>query len=152
MTGIRRTIVVIALVVAALLGGGLPAQAAYSDTATVPTTTIGSLQVAPPTDISTGGTKCVTYWDYWQGRYVSTLQAKVSWTKSATTRGVTGYLVTAVFPGGVEYPAAQVGPGTTSVGGDFDISFASQNIQVKVTTLTAYGWTADSELSRTIKC
>lgn len=152
MTGIRRALLVAGLVVAVLIGGGLPAQAAFQDSPALPTMTIGTLKVAAPTGVSTNGTRCTSTWNSSTGTWVSTLQAKISWTASSTTRGVTGYLVTAVFSDGSRYPAAQVDAGTTSVSGSYDIAYASQNIRVTVTTLTGYGWTAESAVSGVVKC
>jgi hypothetical protein len=53
---------------------------------------------------------------------------------------------------GTRYPVAQVGATTTSLGGNDDACYASQNIRVTVTTLPSYGWTEESGPSGVITC
>jgi hypothetical protein len=60
--------------------------------------------------------------------------------------------VTAVFSDGTRYPVAQVDASTTSLDGDYDGSYATQNIRVTVTTLTSYGWAKESAPSGVITC
>ncbi|NYJ06764.1 hypothetical protein [Petropleomorpha daqingensis] len=148
MNRIRRSAVLLSTAAAVLLGGMLPADAQLADSASVPMA-ISSVDVLAPTNVSTGGTKCTTAWNGWT--WVTTLNAKVTWNASPS-RGVSGYVVTAVFSDGTRYPVAQVGSTTTSLTGDYDASYASQNIRVTVTTLTSYGWTEESGLSGVIKC
>jgi hypothetical protein len=150
MTGLRRALVLVLAAVTVTLGLTSPASAAYSDTATM-TSTASTLKVAPPTSLSTAGTKCETSYDAATMRYTTTLHAKASWVASPT-RGVSGYLVVAVFSDGSTYPVAQVAAPATSVTGDYDAYYATQNIRVIVMTLTSYGWTAASSLSGVIKC
>ena len=47
---------------------------------------------------------------------------------------------------------ALVDAATTSLTGDYDSYYATQNIRVVVTTLTSYGWTGESQPSGVIKC
>jgi hypothetical protein len=149
MTRIRRIAVLLSATAAVLFGAVLPADAQFSNSASVPTMAITSVDVLAPTNLSTAGTKCTTSWNGWT--WVTTLNAKVSWTASPS-RGVSGYVVTAVFSDGTKYPVAQVGATTTSLTGNYDASYASQNIRVTVTTLTSYGWTEESAQSGVIKC
>ena len=147
----RLTYSVLVVIGAALmlLGPITAALAAMDDRAPLPTMGVTTTTVAAPGNVSTGGTKCVSSLN--NGTYRTRLQAKVSWTAS-TTRGVSGYLVTAVFSDGTRYPVAQVGATTTSLTGDYDSYYATQNIRVVVTTLTSYGWTGESQPSGVIKC
>jgi hypothetical protein len=149
MKRIRRIAVLLSTTTAVVFGAMLPADAQFDNGASVPTMAISSVDVLAPTGLSTAGTKCTTAWNGWT--WVTTLNAKVSWNASPS-RGVSGYVVTAVFSDGTKYPVAQVGAGTTSLTGNYDASYASQNIRVTVTTLTSYGWTEESGLSGVIKC
>jgi hypothetical protein len=150
MTRLLRTLVLTLAAMAVLLGLTSPAGAAYSDKATL-SSAVTTLAVAAPATLSTAGTKCTSTYDAATMRYTTTLHAKVSWSTSPT-RGVTGYVVTAVFADGTRYPVAQVAAPATSVTGDYDAYYATQNIRVTVTTLTSYGWTATSPMSGVIKC
>jgi len=136
-------------VVLMLLAPITNALAAMDDRATLPTMGVTTTTVAAPGNLSTGGTKCVSSFN--NGTYQTRLQAKVSWTAS-TTRGVSGYRVIALFSDGTRYPVAQVDAATTSLTGDYDSYYATQNIRVVVTTLTSYGWTGESQPSGVIKC
>ena len=149
MTSIRRIAVLLSIATAVLVGGMLPADAQLADNASAPTMAISSVDVLAPTKVSTAGTKCTSAWNGWT--WVTTLNAKVSWTASPS-RGVSGYAITAIFSDGTRYPVAQVGPTATSMTGNYDASYASQNIRVSVTTLTSYGWTEESGMSGAITC
>jgi hypothetical protein len=148
MTRFRRTAVLLSTAAAVLFGSVLPADAEFSNSAAT-ATAITTVDVTAPGNVSTGGTKCTTTWNGWT--WVTTLNARVSWTASAS-RGVSGYVVNAVFSDGTKYPVAQVPAGVTSISGDYDAAYAAQNIRVTVTTLTSYGWTEESGLSGVIKC
>jgi hypothetical protein len=149
MNRLRYSALVVIGAVLMLLGPITAALAAMDDRATLPTMGVTTTTVAAPGNVSTGGTKCVSSLN--NGTYQTRLQAKVSWTAS-TTRGVSGYRVTAVFSDGTTYPVAQVDAATTSLTGDYDSYYATQNIRVVVTTLTSYGWTGESQPSGVIKC
>jgi hypothetical protein len=149
MTSIRRAVVLLSIATAVLVGGMLPADAKLSNSAALPTMAITTVDVLAPTGLSTAGTKCTTGWN--GSAWVTTLNARISWTASPS-RGVSGYVVTAVFSDGTRYPVTQVGATTTSISGNYDSSYASQNIRVTVTTLTSYGWTEESATSGVIKC
>ncbi|MCW2537812.1 MAG: exported protein of unknown function [Modestobacter sp.] len=148
----RRGLVLVAATLALTLGLSLPASADLSDRSPVLSATATTLQVAAPASVSTSGTRCVTSYNYWNGTTTTTLQARVSWPASTTTRGVTGYLVTAYFTDGSSTPVAWVDAPGTSVSGSYDVYYASQNIRVSVTTYTSYGWTAESAKSGAIRC
>jgi hypothetical protein len=143
-TTTRRWLLLPVIAVALVLGAAAPANASFSRSASLAPISVATLKVAAATNVSTAGTKCVTTYDYSTGTYTTTLQAKISWTPSTTTRGVTGYLINAVFSDGTEYPVTSVGPTATSVSGSYDAYYATQNIRVTVTTMTSYGWTAET--------
>ena len=149
MTRIRRAVVLLGTATAVLFGGMLPADAQFSNSAALPTMAISSVNVAAPTGLSTTGTFCSSSWN--GVAWITTLHARVSWSASAS-RGVSGYLVTAVMSDGTHYPAGQTTAGTTTITGDYDASVATQNIRVTVTALTSYGWTKESALSGAITC
>jgi hypothetical protein len=150
MTRIRRTAVLLSVAAAVLFGAVLPADARFSNSAALPTMAVSSIDVRAPATVSTAGTKCDTTWNGWT--WVTTLNARVSWSASTTPRGVSGYLVTAVFSDGTKYPVTQVGATATAISGSYDAYYATQNIRVTVTTLTSYGWTEESAQSGVIRC
>jgi hypothetical protein len=152
MTRIRRIAVLLSATAAVLFGAVLPADAQFSNSASLPTMAITSMDVRAPATVSTAGTKCDSVYDATTGVTTTTLNAKVSWSASTTPRGVSGYVITAVFTDGTKYPVAMVGATTTSLTGSYDAYYASQNIRVTVTTLTSYGWTKESAQSGVIKC
>jgi hypothetical protein len=148
---IRRSIVLVLTVLTVLIGGS-PAQASFATKTAALAANVTAITVAAPVTVTTSGTKCSTSYNWSTGTTTTTLNAKVSWSASTTARGVTGYLVTAVFSDGTKYPVAQVAAPGTSIRGDFDAYYATQNIRVTITTLTSYGWTAESAASGVIKC
>ena len=152
MTAAARWLLLPVLAVALFLSGMAPAQAGYTASRPLTTMSFGTLKVAAPTGLTVAGSKCVTTYDSTTGTSSSTLQARVDWAASATTRGVTGYVISAVFADGSKYPVASTNAATTSMSGSYDISYASQNIRVTVTTTTSYGWTAETAPSGVIKC
>jgi hypothetical protein len=155
MSALRRGVLLIAVALATLIGlTAAPAQAAFDDQATMAPLTVGTLTVAAPTGLATAGTNCTTSWYYGYGGWYSstTLHAKLSWRASTTPRGVTGYRVTAWFADGSSYLVGDVGATPTSVSMEVDGSYANQGTRVTVTTLTSYGWTAESVKSGAITC
>jgi hypothetical protein len=155
VSSLRRSLLLIAVAAATLVGlTAGPALAGFSDSASIPVT-IGTLTVAAPTGVTTNGTYCsttTTYDAYGTASTTSTLHARASWTASTTTRGVSAYRVTAWFPDGSGYPVGDVPASTTTVAMDVDAAYASQGIRVTVTTLTSYGWTAQSPTSGALTC
>jgi hypothetical protein len=146
---LRRSVLPIAVAAATFLGlTAGPAQAAFSDNASIPAT-IGTLTVAAPTNLSTAGTKCDVRYDAY-GRATTTLQARLTW-KPSTTAKVTSYEVIA-YASGWSYSVTTVDAPTTVVTGSYDSYYATQNIQVTVVARTSYGWTAESAKSGVIKC
>jgi hypothetical protein len=151
-TPTRRWLFLPVIAVAIVLGVATPANASFSRSISLASLSVGTLTVAPPTGVSTAGTGCSTAVDPVTGVATTTLHARLSWTASTTARGVSGYLITAVFSDGSTYPVASVDALTTSATSDVDGSYATQNIRVAVTTMTSYGWTATSTLSPALTC
>jgi hypothetical protein len=147
---VRRSVLTGAVAVAVLAGLSAPAQAAFTDSATMPAVTIGTSTVAAPTGVSTAGTTCVVHTDSLGNSY-TTLEARLSWIPSSTA-DVTSYTLLAYFPGSGSYPVATVDAGTTVVTGSVDGSYADQGLQVAVTARTSYGWTAESQKSAVLTC
>jgi hypothetical protein len=150
MTTPRRGLLITTAVMVTLLGlTAAPAQAGFTDATAMKPVTVGTVTVAPPTGLNTGGTKCdVTYDAY--GNPTTTLNARLSWTASTTAK-VTGYEVIA-YATGWSYSVTTVAAPTTVVTGSYDSYYATQNIQVTVRARTSYGWTAESAKSGVIKC
>ncbi|HEV7187139.1 MAG TPA: hypothetical protein VGN28_04530 [Blastococcus sp.] len=74
-----------------------------------------------------------------------------SWTASAS-RGLSGYQVNAHLNDGSVYAMAQTAPGTLSTSQTVDAGNLSYQPRLSVTTLTSYGWTAQSALTGYISC
>ena len=142
MSRLRRGTAVVALTVAAVLGlGAGPALAAFDDKATWSPLTISTVTVQPPTGLSTDGTVCTA-----DGR----LELHLSWKKSTSAR-VASYRVDAsTFFGLITYPLGSVAANRTSVVTTLDSN--STGYSFSVTTVTDYGWTAESAQTRTFRC
>ena len=74
-----------------------------------------------------------------------------SWTASAS-RGLSGYLVKAHLNDGTVYPMAQTVAGTLSTSQSVDAGNLVYQPRLSVTTLTSYGWTAQSALTGYVSC
>lgn len=81
----------------------------------------------------------------------TTLTVSASWPASAS-RGVNGYLVTAHLADGTSYPMAQTAAGTLSTSTTVDADNLAYQPRLSVSTLTSYGWTAQSTISGYISC
>ena len=73
-----------------------------------------------------------------------------SWPASGT-RGVSGYRVNA-YLGGTVYPMIQTSAGTLSTSQTVDADNLAYQPRLSVTTLTSYGWTAESGKTGVITC
>ena len=159
MKTLRRSALLLAIAIAIVTGLTTgTAQAAFADKTTPTTLTIGTTTITPPTGVTISGSYCSTStWSYsYNGTTTSgtktTLHTRVGWTASATSRGVTGYRITAWYPNGTTSPVGDVASTTTSVLMTVDNFNANQNIRITVTTLTGYGWTADSLKTGALTC
>jgi hypothetical protein len=79
------------------------------------------------------------------------LSVSASWPASAS-RGVNGYLVMAHLSDGTGYPMAQTAVGTLSTSQTVDADNLAYQPRLSVSTLTSYGWTAQSAVSGYISC
>ena len=139
MSRIRRALVVTGLTVAIAVGGACPALAGWSASDGVDTT-IGTVAVAPPTEVKAERIPC-RFNNY-------RLAARVFWEPSTTER-IEGYTVTAYIDDIVVHerhfdPTA--GSANLTFFGFFtDVTFA-------VTARTEYGWTAESARTASVRC
>jgi hypothetical protein len=140
----RRSAVMLVIAAATLVGViAAPAQAAFTDKTSTTTLTIGTATIAAPGDVAVQQTKC---------NEARTQYLTLSWDAS-TSRRVSGYLVTGFDRSGAKISTVQVASTTTSttVTVDKQVHDAA-TLTYSVTTLTAYGWTAESAESGVITC
>ncbi|SEP06819.1 hypothetical protein [Trujillonella endophytica] len=148
----RRSALLLVLAVAVLLGAALPAHARFSDTGAVTTAPMRTVDVLPPTNLSTAGTKCVPVHNSAGQQTGTRLEAKLSWTASPTP-GVVRYVVSAHVNGTLyPYPVAVIDAPNTVARDDYDASVLANDVKVSITAVTGYGWTEQSVLSGSIRC
>jgi hypothetical protein len=142
MTTTRRILVLLTLVTAVLLGSGAAAQAAFTDTAKV---TAGPMSISTGTVAApvagTGSLVC--------GRTTATMG--LTWTKSTSAR-VTGYRVAVYFSDGY---VQTVNKAATDVSWSQAITLynvTAYSVRYSVTTVTDYGWTAESVATGWFQC
>jgi hypothetical protein len=140
MTTIRRLLTVVLLTVAVIAGASIPASAAFADSVTVPTT-VNTITVAAPSTLAISG-NCQGWW----------YQLDLAWPASTTPRGVTGYRVVAYLNNGTTYLLAETDSATRSLSMKIDQSNLSLQPRIAVTTLTSYGWTAETPRSAALSC
>jgi hypothetical protein len=152
MNILRRTLVLIGLTPALMIGGTIPASAGFSSSEPVGTTTVATGTVAPPSRVEVKNVTCTTTVDPSTGAVTSTVNAMVEWQRSLTTRGVTGYRVTAHLSNGTTTVMAQTDADTFEVYGSSPQANLAYSPRFSVTTLTSYGWTAESAKSAVLSC
>lgn len=140
-TSARRAAVVAGLFSALIIGTGFPASAAFDASSRV-STTVTTVVVAAPTSVTVNG-RCTG------GNYSAT----ISWPASTTATGVTGYSVVAYLNNGTTSPLGTTDAATLSLA----VSSSSSNLstyqpRITVTTLTSYGWSAESLPSAVLTC
>jgi hypothetical protein len=141
IAGLRRALILVALATAMIIGAALPSSASFSDSVSVPATTIGTATVAAPTGVQ------VTYKCYGWG-----VEVTLDWNLSTTQRGVTGYEIR-MYVGTASQVQARKGPTETTWTANADKSFANGNtFDFTVTTLTSYGWTSESVHTQQVAC
>jgi hypothetical protein len=143
MTGIRRSLLLLALTVAVVSGGlgpAHPAQASFSEKVTAATTQIVAGTVAPPTAV-TGSLTC--------GRSSATLA--VNWTASTAAK-ISGYTVSVIYSDGYVQTVDVAATATTWSKAAPVINYQTYSIRYTVTTLTTYGWTAESASTGWFQC
>ncbi|MGY1814430.1 hypothetical protein [Blastococcus sp. SYSU D00820] len=78
--------------------------------------------------------------------------ATLRWSPSTTTRGVSGYRMTAFLNNGWSVDMGDAAATDTSMTGQYDASVVNYAAQLSMVTLTSYGWTATSALSNPVRC
>lgn len=154
----RRAATVVALTLAVIVGASLPASATFADAATV-STSVTTLTVAAPTGLTVSGycsTTSSTTWDATTSTYVTTYSywytATVTWPASTTPRGVSGYRVTAYLNNGTSAVMGTTDAATRTMTQTADRAYLSYQPRISVSTLTSYGWTAESAKSAVLAC
>jgi hypothetical protein len=104
-------------------------------------TSIATITVAPPSSMTITG-RCQGWW----------YDFAISWPASTTTRGVTGYRVTAYLNNGTTYVVGQTDAATRTISMTVDNDNLSLQPRITVTTLTSYGWTTESAKSAVVTC
>jgi len=133
MNTIHRGLLVVPLMVAAILGASLPVWAGYSSQRALPATTVSTLTVVAPPNVSSAGSWCNN----------GVLSANFSWSTSPS-RGVSGYSVRSYQPDGTSKVFAETDAVTTAVTGVYPSHGQSATVAITVTTRTSYGWTKES--------
>jgi len=139
MTGIRRTLVLIGLTLAVMVGAAIPASATFADSAGVVGPTLTTITVPAPIQLEVKNVSCTSTVD----PATSTVSAMIEWQRMATPRGGTGYRVTGHYSDGTTFEMAKTGATTFEVVGSWKVDRALSP-RISVTTLTSYGWTAQS--------
>ena len=140
MTAIRRLLAVLGMALAVVVGSSIPASAAFSDIASLPTMALGTATVGAPGDV-TGYLSC--------GPTDSTMQ--VTWT-SSTASSVSGYRVTVHWSDGFESVRDVAATATSWTETTTTYNVAKYSIRYSVTTLTDYGWYTESGLTGSFQC
>jgi hypothetical protein len=126
---------------------GVQTQTAYSSTTTYATSSTNVNSNTSSTVNGPGWNETTTT----TTTKSTTLSVTASWPASAS-RGVSGYLVNAHLNDGTVYPMAQTAAGALSTSASVDAGYVGYQPRLTVTTLTTYGWTAQSALSGYITC
>jgi hypothetical protein len=143
LVDIRRTLAVVTLTIAAILATTAPAVASFGKARALPTMTISTGTVTAPANVSALLASCSN------GRWMS---VTVSWDPSASPK-VSGYTVKAYRSDGQVSTVAQTNATTTTADTTVDkLSAGSTSVTFTVTTLTSYGWTAESSRSGQMTC
>ena len=142
MNAIRRTALMVALTLTAILGSAgstAPAQASFSDSA-ARTTAISTATITAPTNVQ-GSLTC--------GRSTATMGT--TWSPSTSGR-ISGYTVSVYFSDGF-VQVVDLGPTATSWSSSIDAYFVTAfSVQYSVTTKTNYGWFKESTRTGTFQC
>ena len=140
MTVIRRTVTVAGLSLAVLVGTGIAASATLSDSTSVQQS-IATGTVEAPTQVEVKIVSC----------HPVRGTAVVEWWASGSP-GVTGYRVSRHLADGSSSVVATVDATTSEVVVEADSKTLNSSPTYSVTTLTGYGWTADSARSGVLTC
>ena len=141
MTGIRRALVLVGLTLAVMVGAAIPASATFADSAGVAGPTLTTITVPAPIQLEVKNVSCTSTVD----PATSTVSAMIEWQRVDTIRGGTGFRVTGHYSDGTTFEMAKTGATTFEVVGSWKVDLA-RSPRISVTTLTSYGWTAQSTL------
>jgi hypothetical protein len=151
MTGIRRALVLVGLTLAVMVGAAIPASATFADSVGVAGPTVTTITVPAPIQVEVKNVTCTSTADPATGTVTSTVSAMIEWQRMATPREGTGFRVTGHYSDGTAFEMAKTGATTFEVVGSWTIDLA-RSPRISVTTLTSYGWTAQSALISVPKC
>jgi len=143
MTGIRRAVVLIGLTVAVMVGAAIPASATFAESVSIAGPTVTTLTVPAPINVEVKNVSCSSTVDPTTGTVTSTVSARIEWQRMGDIRGAAGYRVTGHYSNGTSFDMAKVGATTFEVVGTWKVDPALSP-RISVTTLTSYGWTAQS--------
>ena len=143
MAGLARRLVLVSVAAAVFLVVSTPAMANFGATRSLAPVTVSTATVQSPTDVNAVLASCSN------GRWMS---VRVSWSPSTSAR-ISSYLVKAYRNDGQVSTVAQTSATTTSADTTVDkLSAGSTSATFTVTTLTDYGWTAESARSAQMTC
>ena len=143
MTGIRRTLVLIGLTLAVMVGAAIPASATFAESVSIAGPTVTTITVPAPINVEVKNVSCTSTVDPATGTVTSTVSAMIEWQRMATIRGADGFRVTGHYSDGTTFEMAKTGATTFEVVGSWKVDRALSP-RISVTTLTSYGWTAQS--------
>jgi hypothetical protein len=126
---------------------GVQTQTAYSSTTTSAT---GSTNVQSSTSSTVAGPGLNETTTTTTTRNTD-IAVTASWTASGS-RGVSGYLVKAHLNDRTVHPMTQTAAGTLSTSQSVDADNLAYQPRLSVTTLTSYGWTAQTPLTGYVTC
>jgi hypothetical protein len=142
MSTIRRIVVLVTLLAAVFVGSGAAAQASFAESVPVTATPmrITTASVAAPV-AGSGSLVCG----------VTAATMGLTWTKSTSPR-VTGYQVTVYFSDGYVQTVNRAATDTAWSQGILIYNVTAYSVRYSVTTLTDYGWTAESLKTTWFQC
>jgi hypothetical protein len=151
MNTTRRLAVLAGTVLAMMVGSSLPASATYADSVSLTGSpmSIATGTVAAPTQVEAKPT-CTTTYDPLTGTSTTSATIKIEWWQSGS-RGVSGYLIMVYPAGKPAYELTRTGR-TDEVFEIADQQLLDSKPRFSVTTLTSYGWTAESTRTATVIC
>ncbi len=142
MTTTRRIITLIALVAGVLFASGAAAQASYSESVKVTATpvSVSTASVVAP-GAGAGSLTCRS----------SSATMALTWTKSTSAR-VTGYRVNVIFSDGYVQTVDKLATDTSWSQAIALYNVTAYSVRYTVSTLTDYGWTAESASTGWFRC
>jgi hypothetical protein len=142
MNTTRRALVLIALVAGVLFASGAAAQASYSESIKVTATplSVSTVSVVAP-GAATGSLTCRS----------SSATMGLTWTKSTSAR-VIGYRVNVIFSDGFVQTVDKLATDTSWSQAIALYNVTAYSVRYTVSTLTDFGWTAESASTGWFRC